>query len=307
VLSGSNFDVVNFVPVSDSGITYDVLRTTTPVQPSGVCNCAVATAVSGGPVNDQSNSLNAYTVVTLDPNTLNITLTNEVQGAGSAHLILRLNGVQVADLSALSGGTTINPTNNAIPKRLNGTTFADSCFIDTGTTVTCTEPLIITGSQPQLTLGANGGTGGELGIKGSGSGTFTILPAAATGTGASITAFNTSISTPNGGSASIGLWTADSAAAVLLDNSPARVLIKTGASFAFVAVNGLIGANTGTATFTTTGTTTVGALPAAAAGNVGEIIRVSDSTAVAAEGQTCVGGSTNVALAFSNGSVWKCF
>lgn len=54
-------------------------------------------------------------------------------------------------------------------------------------------------------------------------------------------------------------------------------------------------------------TTTVGALPAAAAGNVGWIIVVSDSTTVAAEGQTCVGSSTNKALAFSNGSVWKCF
>lgn len=55
------------------------------------------------------------------------------------------------------------------------------------------------------------------------------------------------------------------------------------------------------------GTATVGALPAAAAGNTGRMIKVSDSTAVAAEGQTCVGGSTNAALAFSNGTVWKCF
>ncbi len=54
------------------------------------------------------------------------------------------------------------------------------------------------------------------------------------------------------------------------------------------------------------GTTTVGSLPAAASGNAGTIIRVSDSTAVAAEGQTCVGGSNNIALAFSNGTVWKC-
>jgi hypothetical protein len=53
--------------------------------------------------------------------------------------------------------------------------------------------------------------------------------------------------------------------------------------------------------------TTVGALPAAAAGNAGQMFEVTDSTAVASEGQTCVGGSTNKALAFSNGSVWKCF
>lgn len=55
------------------------------------------------------------------------------------------------------------------------------------------------------------------------------------------------------------------------------------------------------------GPVTVGALPAAAAGNKGQMISVSDSTAVAAEGQTCVGGSTNTALAFSNGTAWKCF
>lgn len=51
----------------------------------------------------------------------------------------------------------------------------------------------------------------------------------------------------------------------------------------------------------------VGALPAAAAGNKGQMRSVSDSTAIGAEGQTCVGGSTNAALAFSNGTVWKCF
>jgi hypothetical protein len=56
----------------------------------------------------------------------------------------------------------------------------------------------------------------------------------------------------------------------------------------------------------TPGVTTVSALPSASA-NVGLIRQVSDSTTVSAEGQTCVGSSTNTALAFSNGSVWKCF
>jgi len=55
------------------------------------------------------------------------------------------------------------------------------------------------------------------------------------------------------------------------------------------------------------GTVTVGSLPAAGATNKGQLIQVSDSTAVASEGQTCAGGSSNVALAFSTGSVWKCF
>lgn len=50
----------------------------------------------------------------------------------------------------------------------------------------------------------------------------------------------------------------------------------------------------------------VGNLPSAASGK-DNVIVVSDSTAIASEGQTCVGGSSNTALAFSNGSVWKCF
>jgi hypothetical protein len=56
----------------------------------------------------------------------------------------------------------------------------------------------------------------------------------------------------------------------------------------------------------TIGSTVVGSLPAASS-NAGGVIRVTDSTAIASEGQTCVGGSSNSALAFSNGSVWKCF
>ena len=50
----------------------------------------------------------------------------------------------------------------------------------------------------------------------------------------------------------------------------------------------------------------VASLPAAAS-NIGAIMRVTDSTTIAAEGQTCVGGSSVAALAFSNGTVWKCF
>jgi hypothetical protein len=66
--------------------------------------------------------------------------------------------------------------------------------------------------------------------------------------------------------------------------------------------------NTGVyAPFFETPPITVSALPGAAAGNAGQIRRVTDSTSVSSEGQTCTGGSTNAALAFSNGSVWKCF
>lgn len=50
----------------------------------------------------------------------------------------------------------------------------------------------------------------------------------------------------------------------------------------------------------------VSALPSAAS-NPGLMMYVTDSTAIATEGQTCVGSSTNKALAFSNGTAWKCF
>lgn len=51
---------------------------------------------------------------------------------------------------------------------------------------------------------------------------------------------------------------------------------------------------------------TVANLPSAARYPYAQI-PVSDSTTISAEGQTCVGGSSTKALAFSNGSVWKCF
>lgn len=51
---------------------------------------------------------------------------------------------------------------------------------------------------------------------------------------------------------------------------------------------------------------TVSTLPSASTDS-GAMVKVTDSTAITSEGQTCVGSSTNTALAFSNGSSWKCF
>ena len=52
---------------------------------------------------------------------------------------------------------------------------------------------------------------------------------------------------------------------------------------------------------------TVSQLPAASAGNAGQMRRVTDSTAITAEGQPCAGKGSAAALAFSDGKVWKCF
>ena len=52
---------------------------------------------------------------------------------------------------------------------------------------------------------------------------------------------------------------------------------------------------------------TVSQLPAAAGANAGQMRRVTDSTKISAEGQKCEGGGTGAALAFSDGTIWKCF
>ena len=79
--------------------------------------------------------------------------------------------------------------------------------------------------------------------------------------------------------------------------------------------NSLISTLVPSATFTPAGLTvpsmnmppvTVGALPSASS-NPYLTKSVSDSTVISAEGQTCVGGSTNKAFAWSNGTIWKCF
>jgi|ERR1700680_228103 len=55
-------------------------------------------------------------------------------------------GVLTITGSAGGGGTTINSTNNVLPKRSNATTFVDSAITDNGTTVSVTEPITTTGS-----------------------------------------------------------------------------------------------------------------------------------------------------------------
>lgn len=97
---------VRVLPILASGATsYDLLKTSSTVPPGGACACAVATGVAVGTfTNDQSDATGAYTVNTLDLNTLNMTIQNEVQSAGVSHLILRQGGVQVQDLSAPTPG-----------------------------------------------------------------------------------------------------------------------------------------------------------------------------------------------------------
>jgi hypothetical protein len=110
-LSGSNYVVISPWIYPAQVQTVDILRTTSSLAPTRACNCAVATGLTSGSANDQSNSLSSYTVSLLAPASLNLTLTNEVTGSGASHLILRQGaiypGTLVRDLS-LSGGGTVS-------------------------------------------------------------------------------------------------------------------------------------------------------------------------------------------------------
>jgi len=101
----------NYVQISPfgypAGVTsVDFLRTTIDQAPTGACNCAIATGVTSGTVNDQSNSLSSYTVPVFNPLTYVFTLTDEVQSGGGTHFILRQGwpwpGTEIVDLSAIA-------------------------------------------------------------------------------------------------------------------------------------------------------------------------------------------------------------
>ncbi|HZU30680.1 MAG TPA: hypothetical protein VFB79_06165 [Candidatus Angelobacter sp.] len=96
-LSSTNFFQIswNTVPGATS---YDVLRTTIPFTPSGACACAVATGNTSGTVNDQSNTLNPYTVNALDPSTLAVSITNESQSTGVSNLVFRVGNLKILSL-----------------------------------------------------------------------------------------------------------------------------------------------------------------------------------------------------------------
>ena len=100
-------------------------KTSTITPPIGACNCAVATGQVSGTVNDQSNATTSYTLSPVNPNIYGLELQNEVQGAGTSHLILRQNGVFVIDLStgASTSGTVTSVTCGA---GLTGGTFTVS-------------------------------------------------------------------------------------------------------------------------------------------------------------------------------------
>ncbi len=101
-LTSGNYCFVSWNSVIGAS-SYDLLMTTTPVQPSGACNCSVVTATSSTSVHVQSNSLNSYTVATFNPASLLGTIDNEPTGSGASQIIFRVGGIQ----QSIGGGIAI--------------------------------------------------------------------------------------------------------------------------------------------------------------------------------------------------------
>ena len=107
-LSGSNY--ISIIPTGYPGgvLTVDILATTGPLAPVGACNCAIATGLTSGGANFQSNTLSSYSVSILNPQAFNLRLTNEVTGTGAVSLVLRnaYTGALICNLSTGCGGGT---------------------------------------------------------------------------------------------------------------------------------------------------------------------------------------------------------
>jgi hypothetical protein len=75
-LSGAATITVSWANVAGA-VSYDVLRTDSPTMPTGACNCAVATGVTTTTATDSSDTLQIYTLNTLDPATLDVPIRDE--------------------------------------------------------------------------------------------------------------------------------------------------------------------------------------------------------------------------------------
>ena len=181
-LSASNYVVIT--PLYPTGVlNLDVLKTPTSTAPSGACNCAVATAISSGAINDQSNSTSSYTLNAYNVTSFNLELDNEVVGAGSTHLILRQNNIFVADLSTGGGGGSTNFDVNGAPVSNPTTINFEDSTTTTGLTLHFSNPSlgnVQLGLSGTLTVPGGGSGAGTLTglLKGNGTSPFTPAVAA---------------------------------------------------------------------------------------------------------------------------------
>ena len=96
--SASNYAQLNWIP-APGAISYDILETTGNSPPTGVCNCAVATAQTGQAYNVTTNTLGAYTVTGVLPSDYTITAQDVQSALGKSALTFTLaNGVVIGSL-----------------------------------------------------------------------------------------------------------------------------------------------------------------------------------------------------------------
>jgi hypothetical protein len=130
-LDSSNFFTITWTPVPNA-VSYDVLRTTTLAMPTGACACAITggTGLTSPTKTDQTNSLGAYTVSTLDPSSLQFRWLNLSSGTGASLLSLFQGNSTSPSLSVSPAGLVANRT------KYSGTTLvvADVAKAGWGTT-----------------------------------------------------------------------------------------------------------------------------------------------------------------------------
>lgn len=102
-LSVSNYVSITPTAYPPGATSVDILATKSSIAPAGACNCAVATGLTSGAANFQSNTMSSYTATALDASVYGHTLTVEGIGTNTAHLILRENGIFVCDLDVGCG------------------------------------------------------------------------------------------------------------------------------------------------------------------------------------------------------------
>ncbi len=106
-----------FVAWNNTGaLSYDLLMTSAPAQPSGACGCAIATGIAAAYYSVSSSTTSAYTVNTLNPAMLSLTLQNEATSAGIASLAAYWNGAREWTVDS-TGAATYNAIKG---KNING-------------------------------------------------------------------------------------------------------------------------------------------------------------------------------------------